>query len=86
MVRSQQEKPPQGDFRFRKMSELDQRGAQTVARFGQTRLELKRAAKARGIEGTIVDGAARDVDESREIGYAVFARDAVPTTARGRIS
>lgn len=46
---------------------------------------LSRAAKARGIAGTIVDGAVRDVDESREIGYAVFARDAVPRTARGRI-
>jgi regulator of RNase E activity RraA len=46
---------------------------------------LSRAAKARGIEGTIVDGAVRDVDESREIGYPVFARDAVPFTARGRV-
>lgn len=45
---------------------------------------LSRAAKMRGIEGTIVDGAVRDVDESREIGYPVFARAAVPTTARGR--
>ena len=46
---------------------------------------LSRAAKARGIEGTVVDGAVRDVDESREIGYPLFARAAVPTTARGRI-
>ena len=46
---------------------------------------LSRAAKVRGIEGTLVDGAVRDVDESREIGYPVFARAAVPVTARGRI-
>jgi regulator of RNase E activity RraA len=46
---------------------------------------LSRAAKARGIAGTIVDGAVRDVDESREIGYSVFARDTVPATARSRI-
>ncbi len=46
---------------------------------------LSRAAKARNIEGTIVGGAVRDVDESREIGYPVFARGAVPTTARGRV-
>jgi regulator of RNase E activity RraA len=46
---------------------------------------LSRAAKARGIEGTLVDGAVRDVDESRQMGYPVFARDAVPATARGRI-
>jgi 4-hydroxy-4-methyl-2-oxoglutarate aldolase len=46
---------------------------------------LSRAARARGVEGTLVDGAVRDVDESREIGYPVFARAAVPATARGRI-
>jgi regulator of RNase E activity RraA len=46
---------------------------------------LSRAARARRIEGTVVDGAVRDVDESREIGYPVFARGAVPATARGRV-
>jgi regulator of RNase E activity RraA len=46
---------------------------------------LSRAAQVRGIEGTLVDGAVRDVDESREIGFPVFARAAVPATARGRI-
>jgi regulator of RNase E activity RraA len=46
---------------------------------------LSRAAKARGIAGTLVEGSVRDVDESREIGYPVFARAAVPATARGRI-
>jgi regulator of RNase E activity RraA len=46
---------------------------------------LSRAAKVRGIAGTLVDGAVRDVDESREIGYPVFARGVIPATARGRI-
>jgi 4-hydroxy-4-methyl-2-oxoglutarate aldolase len=46
---------------------------------------LSRAARARGIEGTIVDGGARDLDESRELRYPVFARAATPRTARGRV-
>jgi regulator of RNase E activity RraA len=46
---------------------------------------LSRAARTRGIEGTVVDGPVRDLDESREIGYPVFARGAVPATARGRV-
>ncbi|HXV61328.1 MAG TPA: RraA family protein [Vicinamibacteria bacterium] len=46
---------------------------------------LSAAAKTRGLSGTLVDGAVRDVDESRELGYPVFARAAVPKTARGRI-
>lgn len=46
---------------------------------------LSRAAKIRGIEGTIVDGAVRDVDETREMSYPLFGRAAVPLTARGRV-
>lgn len=46
---------------------------------------LSTAAKTRGIAGTIVDGLARDIDESREAGYPVFARGTTPSTARGRI-
>src|SRR4051812_37090227 len=46
---------------------------------------LSAAAKYKGIAGVIVDGAARDIDESRELGLPVFARYAVPLTARGRI-
>lgn len=46
---------------------------------------LSTAAKERGLSGTIVDGLARDIDESREAGYPVFARAATPSTARGRI-
>jgi regulator of RNase E activity RraA len=33
----------------------------------------------------IVDGLCRDIDESRELGFPVFARGVIPATARGRI-
>lgn len=46
---------------------------------------LSLAAKERGLAGTIVDGLARDIDESRGAGYPVFARAATPRTARGRV-
>lgn len=46
---------------------------------------LSRAASQRGIEGTIVDGGCRDIDESRELDYPLFGRGATPITARGRI-
>jgi 4-hydroxy-4-methyl-2-oxoglutarate aldolase len=46
---------------------------------------LSRAAMVRGIPGVIVDGLCRDIDESRELGFTVFARGAIPATARGRI-
>jgi 4-hydroxy-4-methyl-2-oxoglutarate aldolase len=47
---------------------------------------LSRGAVAKGVRGVIVDGACRDVDESRELGLAVFARGATPRTARGRVA
>ena len=46
---------------------------------------LSLAAKLKGVGGVIVDGACRDVDDSREFKFPVYARSAVPTTARGRI-
>jgi 4-hydroxy-4-methyl-2-oxoglutarate aldolase len=46
---------------------------------------LSRAARMRQIAGVIVDGSCRDIDESRELGFPVFGRGAVPVTARGRI-
>ncbi|HYH21376.1 MAG TPA: hypothetical protein VD995_22430 [Azospirillum sp.] len=46
---------------------------------------LSCAAAAKGLSGVIVDGMCRDVDESRLFGFPVFARGAVPRTARGRI-
>jgi regulator of RNase E activity RraA len=46
---------------------------------------LSLAAKLRGIAGAIVDGPARDIDESRELDFPVFARSLTCHTARGRL-
>jgi 4-hydroxy-4-methyl-2-oxoglutarate aldolase len=46
---------------------------------------LSLSASQRGVAGVVVDGAVRDIDESRELGLSVQAREAVPITARGRI-
>lgn len=45
---------------------------------------LSRAARGRAVRGVIVDGACRDVDEAEAMGFPLYARAAVPTTARGR--
>jgi 4-hydroxy-4-methyl-2-oxoglutarate aldolase len=45
---------------------------------------LSRGARHREVQGTIVDGAIRDVDESEQLGYPVYALAATPRTARGR--
>lgn len=46
---------------------------------------LSCAAHFQGVAGVVVDGMCRDLDESRQLGFPVFARGAVPTTARGRV-
>jgi 4-hydroxy-4-methyl-2-oxoglutarate aldolase len=46
---------------------------------------LSLAASLRQVEGVVVDGACRDVTESRDLNFAVFARGATPVTARGRV-
>jgi len=46
---------------------------------------LSRAAGMKKIAGVIVDGICRDIDESRELGFPVFGRGVLPTTARGRV-
>jgi regulator of RNase E activity RraA len=43
------------------------------------------AAQLRGVAGAIVEGPVRDVDESRQLGFPVFARSITGRTARGRI-
>jgi 4-hydroxy-4-methyl-2-oxoglutarate aldolase len=45
---------------------------------------LSRAARRREVRGVIVDGVCRDVDEAQTLGFPLYARGAVPTTARGR--
>lgn len=57
-------------------------GRTTMAGWGGV---LSAAAKARGIEGVVVDGAVRDVDEARDLGFPMHASAAVPVTARGRV-
>lgn len=46
---------------------------------------LSNAARGRGVAGVIVEGLARDVDESTDIGFPVYARGSTARTARGRI-
>jgi 4-hydroxy-4-methyl-2-oxoglutarate aldolase len=46
---------------------------------------LSLAAQVKKLGGVLVDGAARDVDESRELQFPVYARAPVQVTARGRI-
>ena len=47
---------------------------------------LSLGAKLRSVAGVIVDGPVRDIDDSRAIGFPVFARGVTPRTARGRIA
>jgi regulator of RNase E activity RraA len=60
---------------------VDHQGRDDAAGWGGI---LSRAAQIKGIAGVVVDGACRDIDESREIGFPVFGVAAVPLTARGR--
>ena len=46
---------------------------------------LSSAAKVKGVAGVVCSGAARDIDESREMGFPVFATNPVQRTARSRI-
>jgi regulator of RNase E activity RraA len=46
---------------------------------------LSVAARVKGVEGVIVDGTCRDVDDSRDAGFPVYARATTPITARGRV-
>jgi 4-hydroxy-4-methyl-2-oxoglutarate aldolase len=43
------------------------------------------AAQMRGVAGAIVEGPARDIEESRQLAFPVFARSVTGRTARGRI-
>lgn len=61
---------------------IDNHGRTDVSCWGGL---LAEAAVQRGIAGVIVDGACRDVQESEALGLPVFARQAVPVSARGRI-
>jgi 4-hydroxy-4-methyl-2-oxoglutarate aldolase len=46
---------------------------------------LSIGAQERGVAGVIVEGPVRDIDDSRRLGFPVFARGHTARTARGRI-
>ena len=46
---------------------------------------LSVAAHAAGVAGVVIDGVCRDVDDYHELDFPVYARDSVPTSARGRV-
>jgi regulator of RNase E activity RraA len=46
---------------------------------------LSIGAKVRGVTGVIVEGPARDIDDSRKLDFTVYAREHTARTARGRI-
>ncbi len=46
---------------------------------------LTNGAKMKGLSAVVVDGAVRDLDDSIEAGFPVYARGTVVATARGRI-
>ncbi len=45
---------------------------------------MSRTAKLRGIEGAIIDGAVRDVEEMNDLGFTAFSRSVAPSTIVGR--
>jgi regulator of RNase E activity RraA len=47
---------------------------------------LSTGAKLRGVNGVIVDGAARDIDQAKDLDLPLYARKAIAVTARGRVS
>lgn len=61
---------------------IDNEGRTDVAGWGG---KLSQAALVRGVAGLVIDGCTRDLRETRETGLGVFARGAVPVSARGRV-
>lgn len=61
---------------------IDNGGRKDVSCWGEI---LSYGAKSKGVAGVIIDGAFRDIDDIKLIGFPVFARAVVPVTARKRI-
>ena len=61
---------------------IEQRSGVDAAAWGGN---LSLGAKVRGIAGVVCEGPARDLDESRQHDFPVYARDHTCTTARGRL-
>lgn len=62
---------------------IDNGGRTDVSCWGEV---LSYGAQMKGIKGVIIDGAFRDLDGIKEMGFPVYARGVVPVTARGRIT
>jgi 4-hydroxy-4-methyl-2-oxoglutarate aldolase len=62
---------------------IDNGGRKDVSCWGEL---LSYAAQMKGIKGVIIDGAFRDLDDIKDMGFPVYARGVVPVTARGRIT
>jgi len=61
---------------------VEQRTGMDAAAWGGN---LSLGAKVHGVAGVICEGPARDIDESRQHDFPVYARDHTCTTARGRL-
>jgi regulator of RNase E activity RraA len=61
---------------------VEQRSGIDAAAWGGN---LSLGAKVRGVAGVICEGPARDIDESRQHDFPVYARDHTCKTARGRL-
>jgi regulator of RNase E activity RraA len=61
---------------------IDSGGRPDVSAWGGL---LSLASKMKGLSGVVIDGACRDIDESRDVGFPVYARAVIPMTARGRV-
>jgi regulator of RNase E activity RraA len=46
---------------------------------------LSLGAKLKGVAGVVADGPVRDIDEARQLGFAVFTNKTTSFTARGRV-
>lgn len=62
---------------------VEQRTGLDAAGWGGT---LSLGATLRGLAGVIVEGPARDIDESRALDFPVYARSHTARTARGRVA
>lgn len=62
---------------------VEHRGRKDVSGWGGL---LSRGARKKGIQGVLIDGAFRDLDEARLLGLPIYGRAAVPVTARGRVA
>ncbi|GAA2786392.1 4-carboxy-4-hydroxy-2-oxoadipate aldolase/oxaloacetate decarboxylase [Saccharopolyspora taberi] len=61
---------------------VDNQGRTDVSCWGGI---LSLGAVQRGARGVVADGVCRDIAEARDLGFPIFARGAIPATARGRL-